>query len=386
MQACIEPSVGLVSDFYDNACVETINGLSVVWASRAEARVDGQLCDTAKDRLLKRPAGQTRGVGGTVVMPESHVLAGANAAQPKVAILLCTYHGQRYLAEQLDSFAAQTHANWEVWASDDGSRDDTRAILEIYQQQWPKGRLSIHSGPGEGFAANFLSLTCKAGIAADYYAYSDQDDIWEPNKLARAVQYLDTIPGDVPALYCARTRLVDANNNEIGVSPLFRKSPSFANALIQSIGGGNTMVFNNAARNLLREAGDKLPIITHDWWAYMVVTGCGGKVFYDSEPTLRYRQHDGNLVGVNATWPARFKRIRMLWHGRFRGWNDNNIVALRSLRHRLTPENIAMMERFVKAREMSLIPRLICLKRSGFYRQTFLGNLGLVAAAVFRKI
>lgn len=335
---------------------------------------------------MKSPTDHARGFVGTVAIPESDVLAGVDVARSKVAILLCTYHGQHYLAEQLDSFAAQTHTNWEVWASDDGSQDDTRAILEAYQRKWPKSRLSIHSGPAEGFAANFLSLTCKAGIEADYYAYSDQDDIWEPNKLARAVDYLETIPANIPALYCARTRLVDANNNEIGVSPLFRKSPSFANALMQSIGGGNTMVFNNAARNLLREAGDRLPVITHDWWAYMVVTGCGGKVFYDSEPTLRYRQHDQNLVGVNASWSARFKRIRMLWQGRFRVWNDSNIAALRTLSHRLTPENLEMMESFAKAREMSLIPRLIHLKRSGFYRQTLLGNLGLIAAAVFRKI
>lgn len=319
-------------------------------------------------------------------MSKSDVLAGVNMAQSKVAILLCTYHGQHYLAEQLDSFVAQTHANWEVWVSDDGSLDDTHTILEEYQQKWPASRLSVYFGPAEGFSANFLSLTCRAGIEADYYAYSDQDDIWEPNKLARAVEWLETIPENIPALYCSRTRLVDANNNEIGLSPLFSKPPSFANALMQSIGGGNTMVFNNATRDLLREAGKNLPVITHDWWAYMVVAGCGGKVFYDSEPTLRYRQHDGNLVGMNATWPARFKRIRMFWQGRFRAWNDGNIAALRAMSHRLTPENREILERFARAREMSLIPRLIHLKRSGLYRQTVLGNLGLVAAAVFRKL
>lgn len=79
---------------------------------------------------------------------------------PKVAILLCTFHGQHYLADQLDSFAAQTHTNWEVWASDDGSLDDTHSILESYSSKWGQERISIHSGPAEGFVANFLSLTC----------------------------------------------------------------------------------------------------------------------------------------------------------------------------------------------------------------------------------
>lgn len=335
---------------------------------------------------LESPIDHERTFVSALTMANPDVPAGVNMAQPKVAILLCTYHGQHYLAEQLDSFAAQSHTNWEVWASDDGSLDDTHTILQEYQQKWPAGRLSVHFGPAGGFAAHFLSLTCKAGIEADHYAYSDQDDVWEPNKLARAVEWLDTIPKNIPALYCARTRLVDANNNEIGASPLFSKPPSFANALMQNIAGGNTMVFNNAARNLMREAGENLPIITHDWWAYMVVTGCGGKVFYDSEPTLRYRQHDANLVGMNASWHARFRRLRMFWQGSFCEWNDRNIAALRALSHRLTLENLKILERFYKAREMSLIPRLIHLKRSGIFRQTVLGNLGLVPAGILWKL
>lgn len=146
------------------------------------------------------------------------------------------------------------------------------------------------------------------------------------------------------------------------------------------------MVFNNAARELLREAGENKSVITHDWWAYMVVTGCGGRVFYDSKPTLRYRQHGGNLVGTNANWAARLKRIRMLFQGRFKYWNDCNISALLTLEHRLTPENREILQRFADARGMSLIPRLIHLKRSGIYRQTLLGNIGLVAAAILGKI
>ncbi len=307
-------------------------------------------------------------------------------ALPKVAILLCTYHGQHYLADQLDSIAAQTHLNWEVWASDDGSQDDTHTILEAYREQWGGERLSIHDGPAQGFAANYLSLTCKADIAADYFAYSDQDDIWEVDKLQRAVAWLQSVPAGVPALYCSRTRLVDANNRDIGLSPLFLKPPSFPNALMQSIGGGNTMVFNQAARALLREAGEQIDVVSHDCWAYMVVSGCGGQVFYDAYPSLRYRQHGGNLVGTNAGWSARLTRVGMLWNGWFRDWNERNIDALLKLGDRLTPENRAILERFARARHRSMLPRLIALKRCGIYRQTLLGNLGLAAAAIFNKI
>lgn len=304
----------------------------------------------------------------------------------KVAVLLCTYNGQQYLPEQLDSFVNQLHDNWEVWASDDGSTDETLSILNAYQNKWPEGRLWLSQGPARGFAANFLTLTCDPRIQADYYAYSDQDDVWDADKLTRALRWLETLPVDVPGLYCARTCLVDSANQEIGMSPLFDKPPSFANALMQNIGGGNTMVFNNAARALLREAGVNTSTITHDWWAYLVVTGCGGQVFYDKSPTLRYRQHEDNVIGTNANWLARFKRIYMLLRGDYRDWNDRNIAGLYMLEHRLTQENRETLHRFAQSRHMGLIPRLITLKRCGIYRQTFIGNVGLLAAAILGKI
>jgi len=310
----------------------------------------------------------------------------ANDVLPKVAVLLCTYHGQQYLSEQLDSIEGQTHGNWEVWASDDGSEDDTHTILERYRSKWGEERISIHYGPAEGFVSNFLSLVCKADIQAECYAFSDQDDIWEPDKLQRAVEWLSSVPKDVPALYCSRTRLVDAENRDLGLSPLFSRPPSFGNALIQNIGGANTMVFNDAARRLIREVGENVEVVSHDSWTYMVVTGCGGKVKYDAYPSLRYRQHGNNVVGTNSTWAARRVRIRMLWQGHLRTWNDRHLVALQRLHSHLTPESRYTLELLARARKRSLVPRLIGLKKSGIYRQTLLGNLGLLAAAIFKKI
>lgn len=330
--------------------------------------------------LSPRPA--TDPIQLTPVPPKDQGLP----VEPKVAVLLCTCHGQDYLAEQLDSIAAQTYPHWQVCASDDGSADDTHAILESYQRKWGADRLSISSGPVEGFATNFLTLTCKTSIQADYYAYSDQDDVWEADKLRRATDWLKTIPADVPALYCSRTQLVDADGSHLGYSPLFKKPPSFANALVQNVGGGNTMVFNNAARLLLCEAGVNVDVVTHDWWAYIVVSGCGGKIYYDTHSSLRYRQHGSNLVGANNNWPARLQRIRMLLQGRFREWSDSNIQALLKLRPRLTPENQLILDRFATARNRWFLPRVIGIKRSGVYRQTLLGNLGLAVAALFKKI
>lgn len=311
---------------------------------------------------------------------------GSDPSCSEVAILLCTYNGQRYLADQLDSFVSQTHQNWKVWVSDDGSGDGTLALLETYRQNWRAGQMSILAGPRSGVTANFLSLVCNGAINAEYYAYSDQDDIWNPDKLERAVRWLDGVPAVTPALYCSRTRCVDEENNEIGLSPLFTKPASFANALIQNIAGGNTMVINRAARALLREAGANVPAVIHDWWTYLVVTACGGAVHYDRYPSLRYRQHGANLIGIRTGWIARAKRFRQLWGGRLRANVDDNIAAMCTLQGRLTPESRETLDCFVAARKMRLLPRLFYFKHSGVYRQTFLGNLGLATAVLFGRI
>ncbi len=309
-----------------------------------------------------------------------------NPAVPKVAVLLCTMQGQHFLAEQLNSIATQTHPSWAIWASDDGSDDHTHSILEYYQAHWGRDRISIHAGPSEGSTANFLRLSCRVDIEADFFAYSDQDDVWEADKLERAVEWLRTVPPDMPALYGSRTLLVDARNQHIGYSPLFSRPPSFRNALVQNIAGGNTMVFNRAARDLLRLAGEEVEAVTHDWWAYMVVTGCGGLVHYDANPTVRYRQHANNLIGANQSWGARLHRLGLLLQGRFRRWNDANIRSLQGIRHLLTPENREVLDQFQRLRESALLTRLPLLRQSGLHRQTLLGNLGLIAAALIKRL
>jgi len=304
----------------------------------------------------------------------------------EVAILLCTFEGQRFLPEQLESFQAQSLSAWTLFVSDDGSSDRTLDILQEHQKQWGREKLLLQSGPRQGFAANFLSLTCQADIKAAFYAYADQDDIWEADKLERAVQWLKTIPSDVPALYCSRTRLIDEENRTLGFSPLFKRPPSFANALVQSIAGANTVVFNYAAKKLMTENNQLPNVVSHDWWAYLVVSGCGGSIYFDSVPSVLYRQHKNNLVGTNSTLLAKFKRFSMLMKGRFRDWNTINIAALRSNAHLLSVENKEILERFACAREMSFFLRIIHLKQSGIYRQTLLGNVGLVAAVILKKL
>ena len=295
-------------------------------------------------------------------------------------------NGEAYLQAQLDSFKAQSHVNWTLWVSDDGSTDNTLSILTRFKSDFSSDKVTIVAGPKQGFAANFLSLITKTAEVAAFYAYSDQDDIWQPNKLALSMEWLLGIEKEKPALYCTRTELIDGNGQHLGFSKIWPRRPGFQNALTQNIAGGNTMVFNHAAHQLLFEAGGQLDVFAHDWWTYLVVTACGGEVFFDSTPTLQYRQHANNLVGANHELTAPFRSVQRLIAGRFKLWNAQNIAALQSLYGNLPHENKMVLRLFTEARTAPLLARLDGVYRSGVYRQTLAGNFGLLLATLLRRI
>jgi glycosyltransferase involved in cell wall biosynthesis len=240
--------------------------------------------------------------------------------RPLVAILMGTKNGQQFLAQQLDSLESQTHENWILIATDDGSSDDTLRILKAYQTKWPVGKLIIKEGPKQGFCANFLSMACDPSIKANYYAFCDQDDVWLPGKLEVAIENISLNQGSFAYVYCGRTTYVDEKMRKVGCSPLFSFPRTFRNALIQSIAGGNTMVFNQESKDLLEKAG-MVNHPSHYWWLYQLVTGSGGIVFYDSQPQVKYRQHKNALVGGNHSLRARLRRIMMVFNGQFRCWH-----------------------------------------------------------------
>lgn len=302
-----------------------------------------------------------------------------------VAILMGCYCGQEYLTEQLDSIRAQTHSRWKVWAADDGSADGTLAVLQRYRSSWGSERLEVRPGPQRGFVANFLALACDERIRAEYFAYADQDDVWAPEKLALAVDWLNSVPPHVPALYCSRTRLFKGGRT-VGCSPCYRRPPSFAHALVQNIAGGNTMVFNQAARRLLVRAGADVSVVAHDWWTYLVVTACGGQVRFDERMTVNYRQHDDNQIGAGHGWAFLQRRVEGFFRGRFRQWVDGNLTALERLRMFFPPESERTFTLFSTARKAGLSARLSGLMRSGVHRQTAGGNCGLLLAALFNRI
>ena len=303
-----------------------------------------------------------------------------------VAILLCTYNGARFLPLQLTSYEAQDFVDWRLYVSDDGSQDATLELLAAFQNKHGSSRVQIRQGPRRGFVANFLSLICDPAITADYYALSDQDDVWDAHKLSRARELLTTAPADRPVVYCSRTRLIDEQGVELGLSTHYRKPPHFRNALAQSLAGGNTMVLNEEMRQLLMRAGADVLVAAHDWWVYMVITAVGGTILYDSVPTVSYRMHGRNVIGSNESAVAKMLRARMLWQGRYKSWAEMNVAALERIENLMTDQNRKTFDLFRRARKQSLIPRVYGLMRSGIYRQSLLGDLGLLAAAVTGRI
>jgi glycosyltransferase involved in cell wall biosynthesis len=303
-----------------------------------------------------------------------------------VAILLGTFNGARFLPDQLRSFENQTFANWRLFASDDGSTDATVPILSHFVEKVGPSKVQLRKSARCGFVTNFLSLACDQTITSDYFAYSDQDDIWEPEKLSRGIDWLQTIPPETPAMFCSRTRLIDEEGRECGYSSLFRRKPSFRNALVQSIAGGNTMVFNEATRRLLMECTSTVQVPSHDWWTYLLTTAAGGEVCYDPVPLIRYRVHPENVMGSNIGWLNHARRLKMLVRGHLANWTALHVAALKSFRPRMTPENRELFDLFCQARNQGLLERQIGFYRVGIYRQTLLGNLGLMFAVWARKI
>ena len=308
------------------------------------------------------------------------------SSDPKINILMTTYNGEKYLQDQLASIENQDYKNWHLCVSDDGSSDSTLSILNEFSSR-NIGRVSIFkTSQNLGFVGNFLSLVRRSDISAQFYALADQDDIWCRNKLSRAITQLQINYNEI-SLYCARTKLIDEAGHFCGFSPLFKNKANFNNALVQSIGGGNTMVFNHPTRLLIAAASENknLPP-SHDWWFYLVVSGSGGQVIYDTEPTTLYRQHDRNLVGTNIGIRANLDRLLRLNDGHFREWCNQNITSLRDSSSVLTDTNAQVLRGFAEIRNAPLDRRLLYALKNPVFRQTLLGNLGLKLALISKKL
>lgn len=261
----------------------------------------------------------------------------------KVAVLMSTYNGEKYLREQIESILGQQGVEVCLLVRDDGSSDTTLTILDEYKQS---GRLDYYCGSNLGPARSFMHLLQNAPTS-DYYAFSDQDDIWMNDKLFTAISSMEGHESE-PALYFSQTQLVDAQLNHIP-SVIINPKLTFGESLIYKFIGGCTMVMNHR----LREAvGNFMPEIMpmHDIWIYSIALGIGAYVHFDTTPHILYRQHSNNTVGLGQgaayEWKKRFRR--------FTAKNDERYLQARELSNgyhdKFTASNTALLTLFLKGK------------------------------------
>ncbi|HYF77473.1 MAG TPA: glycosyltransferase family 2 protein [Symbiobacteriaceae bacterium] len=302
----------------------------------------------------------------------------------RVQVLLSTYNGAAYLQQQLESLLAQDYPDISILIRDDGSSDSTPDILAQYRRH---PFIRVIYGENIGVVRSFYSLLQQADPAVGYVALCDQDDVWLPGKVSRAVTLLDAqVARDVPGLYMGRYTIVDQDLNLIRQSDLPRRQPSIANALVENIAPGCTMVLNRPGLSILagRLPGAEVPV--HDWWFYMVIAGLG-RVVYDAESHLLYRLHQDNAIGVERgfvdKWTRRTKRF--FANTGLRPITRQAEELDRMYGHELQPESAAILRRVLRERS-ELLDRLAFAYRPPVYRQNVLDDLILRALLLCNQI
>ncbi len=295
------------------------------------------------------------------------------SAAPCVAILLSTFDGERFLNEQLRSFATQSHADWLLYWRDDGSSDGSAQLLEAFASGAGAGRcVRVEAAGRLGATNSFLALLRVAltGPAA-FFAFSDQDDVWLPEKLANGAAAL---PVDRPALFYCPRALVDADLRPHGTVPPPRKPPGFPAALTQNVIPGCCMILNRAAAAQIEALG--VPERTwHDWWSYLVIAASAGRIVRGASADILYRQHAGNLVGETAGFWNRTGRAIRRGRGPFMALFRAHVDALQARRELLPEPSRAVLSVVASGCQGGVLARLRALGIPGLTRQTWAETL-----------
>jgi len=299
--------------------------------------------------------------------------------EQRVAILLSTFNGARFLHDQLESLLQQTHEHWVLYWRDDGSSDQTVAVMAEFAARAGQGRCVELPGPrcNLGPAASFHALLRAVAddlASADAVAFADQDDYWLPNKLQRGLAALATARSDEPVLYCARQILVDAELNRIGESALACGEVGFPASLTQNVATGCTVMLNRCAAQLVASSTPSSATM-HDWWCYLVVTAAGGRLLRDPEPVVLYRQHGGNIVGAPASLTARGLAALRRGPRLFMSVLRQNVTALMAQPQLMTAQARAEVAQIDAALRCGGPRRMKALRIAGLVRQTWIETM-----------
>lgn len=216
----------------------------------------------------------------------------------KVLVLMSTYNGERYVAEQIESIEHQKNVNVSLLIRDDGSSDGTVALLESLQQKYRNIELIL--GQNVGCIASYSFLLKEAYYRSslwDFVAFADQDDVWLDNKLAEGCYRLSYLSSTKPSMYCSNLTLVDTHLHEIG--EMYKEKPYIPEhhlqSLIVNVATGCTMVFNKVVVDMFYTHTPTL-MRMHDSWIYQMCV-FWGEVYFDINSHILYRQHGDNVEG-----------------------------------------------------------------------------------------
>ena len=284
----------------------------------------------------------------------------------KINILMSTYNGEQFLAEQIKSIQKQIVKDWILYIRDDGSSDRTPEIIQQYAQKDSR-IIFINADNRENFGVikNFYTLLKHS--KADYYFFSDQDDIWLEDKLAVTLAEAEKYSNDKPLLVYTDLKIVDRELNVLHESMIKTQSDHANTKLVQeltenTVTGGTAMI-NHALAELWTTTDN---LLMHDWYLALIASALGHLVYLDY-PTELYRQHDANVLGAR-TWSKRMKNwlkphklVEKYW------WliDASQTQARFLLDLNLSPENRELVENFTTIMDKSLSQRIHTLNKYG---------------------
>lgn len=284
----------------------------------------------------------------------------------KVNILMSTYNGQQFLAEQIRSIQEQSYADWTLFIRDDGSSDNTKEILKDFERQDSRIHI-IDSDKSDnlGVIKSFHKLVNHD--MADFYFFSDQDDVWLPNKLELSLKEAQNYPADLPLMVYMDLKVVN-QDLEIMTESMVKSQSHHANTeLVQeltenTVTGGVAMI-NHTLAEMWQETDD---ILMHDWYLALLASAFGNLVFID-QPGELYRQHSDNVLGAR-TLSKRFKkwiRPHILFAVYWDLIKNSQKQARNLLQMPLSQSNRELIEAFVTIMDKPMLERYQTLRKYG---------------------
>lgn len=223
----------------------------------------------------------------------------------KVLVLMSTYNGEKFINEQIESILNQKGVDVNILIRDDGSTDKTPLMLENYEIS--NNSIKVIYGNNIGYERSFLYLIQENSINDyDYYAFSDQDDVWLPHKLSRAIGFFEN--KDICQMYWSNAMLVDANLNKL--KPFYKSDyrPSYERStkILNSGTLGCTIVFNKKLKDKISKwsSHDSYP---HDFLITTIALLIG-KIHYDEALNIFYRQHTSSVTGSKIGIKSKIKK------------------------------------------------------------------------------